>query len=278
MPERSPSVMPLVMGIVNVTPDSFSDGGRFLEADAAVAHGLQLLAEGAAILDVGGESTRPGAAPVPVDEEIRRVIPVVERLVEHGRVSIDTRRAEVARAAVGVGATLINDVSASLWPVAAELGVGWVAMHMQGEPGTMQAEPTYTDVVAEVAPEGKVDEVQRLRASGAVVAMVGDGVNDAAALASADLGLAMGTGTDAAIEASDLTLVSGDLRTAATAIRLARRTLRTIRGNLVWAFGYNVAMIPLAMAGLLTPLLAGAAMALSSVFVVSNSLRLKTFR
>ena len=150
MPERSPSVMPLVMGIVNVTPDSFSDGGRFLEADAAVAHGLQLLAEGAAILDVGGESTRPGAAPVPVDEEIRRVIPVVERLVEHGRVSIDTRRAEVARAAVGVGATLINDVSASLWPVAAELGVGWVAMHMQGEPGTMQAEPTYTDVVAEV--------------------------------------------------------------------------------------------------------------------------------
>ena len=135
-----------------------------------------------------------------------------------------------------------------------------------------------TDVVAEVAPEGKVDEVQRLRASGAVVAMVGDGVNDAAALASADLGLAMGTGTDAAIEASDLTLVSGDLRTAATAIRLARRTLRTIRGNLVWAFGYNVAMIPLAMAGLLTPLLAGAAMALSSVFVVSNSLRLKTFR
>ncbi|MEI6373596.1 MAG: heavy metal translocating P-type ATPase [Actinomycetes bacterium] len=135
-----------------------------------------------------------------------------------------------------------------------------------------------SDVIAGVLPEGKVDEVQRLQREGAVVAMVGDGVNDAAALAIADLGLAMGTGTDAAIEASDLTLVSGDLRSAATAIRLSRRTLRTIRGNLWWAFGYNVAMIPLAMAGLLTPLLAGAAMALSSVFVVSNSLRLRTFR
>jgi len=134
------------------------------------------------------------------------------------------------------------------------------------------------DVISDVLPAGKVDCVRALQESGAVVAMVGDGINDAAALATADLGLAMGTGTDAAIEASDLTLVSGDLRTAATAIRLSRRTLRTIRGNLVWAFGYNVAMIPLAMAGLLTPLLAGAAMALSSVFVVSNSLRLRRFR
>src|SRR5579872_2989497 len=126
------------MGVVNVTPDSFSDGGRYLDTGAAIAHGQRLIAEGADVIDVGGESTRPGAEPVDAAVETARIVPVIAALAPDARVSVDTRKAEVAQAAVDAGATLINDVSASLWPVAASAGVGWVAMHMRGTPATMQ--------------------------------------------------------------------------------------------------------------------------------------------
>jgi dihydropteroate synthase len=147
----------LVMGIVNVTPDSFFDGGRFLDAEAAVAHALQLVEQGAEIIDVGGESTRPGALPVAEPEELRRVMPVIERLA--GRIkapiSIDTVKPGVARAALAAGASIVNDVAAhreddALWRLVAEAGAGYVVMHAQGTPQTMQAHPVYTDVVREV--------------------------------------------------------------------------------------------------------------------------------
>src|SRR5690606_32297341 len=141
---------PLVMGILNVTPDSFSDGGQYLDHEAAVAHGLEMAAEGADVVDVGGESTRPGAEPVDAATELARVVPVVAALAPHVRVSIDTVKPDVAAAAVEAGATLVNDVSCTLDGVAAELGVGWVAMHSRGDPRTMQTLTDYDDVVAEV--------------------------------------------------------------------------------------------------------------------------------
>jgi len=185
--------------------------------------------------------------------------------IERSRLTVRDRvkrsSGEAVRELEALGLTpilLTGDSAATADAVAAEVGIRRVR--------------------AEVYPDQKADEIRRLQAEGRVVAMVGDGVNDAPALAQADLGLAIGTGTDVAIEASDLTLVSGDLRAAVDAIRLARKTLRTIEGNLFWAFGYNVAAIPLAVAGLLSPIVAAGAMAASSLFVVANSLRLRRFR
>ena len=154
-----------MMGILNVTPDSFSDGGLWLDRDRAVARAQVMIEEGADVVDVGGESTRPGADPVTVDEELRRVVPVIEALAGQIRLSVDTTKPEVAEAAVEAGASLINDVSASLWPVAARTGAGWVAMHRQGSPTTMQSDPHYDDVVAEVTGL-LVDRAREARAAG----------------------------------------------------------------------------------------------------------------
>ncbi|NGO76659.1 copper-translocating P-type ATPase [Streptomyces sp. YC504] len=225
-----------------------------------VGRGALLAAEGipvpAELAAASGEAAEQGRTAVLVawDGSVRAVLAVADTVKPSSAEAVARLRA------LGLKPILLTgDNAAVARAVAAEVGIA---------PG---------DVIAEVLPQDKVEVVRRLQAEGRAVAMVGDGVNDAAALATADLGLAMGTGTDAAIQAGDLTLVRGDLRVAADAIRLARRTLATIKGNLFWAFGYNVAALPLAAAGLLNPMIAGAAMAFSSVFVVSNSLRLRRF-
>ncbi|WJV47943.1 heavy metal translocating P-type ATPase [Streptomyces flavofungini] len=233
-----------------------------VEGHAVLVGREQLLAEWAMELPEGlkrakGEAERAGRTAIAVawDGEARAVLEVADAVKETSPEAIRRLRA------LGLTPILLTgDNAAVAASVAAEVGI----------------DPEH--VIAEVLPQDKVDVVKRLQGEGRSVAMVGDGVNDAAALAQADLGLAMGTGTDAAIEAGDLTLVRGDLRAAADAIRLSRRTLGTIKSNLFWAFAYNVGALPLAAAGLLNPMIAGAAMAFSSVFVVGNSLRLRGFQ
>ena len=267
---------PIARAIVAAAPDGISGSGGVegfasidglgvqgvVDGHAAVVGRPQLLTQWS--IELGPElegalatAQATGATPVAVgwDGQARGILTVSD--------SVKTSSAQAISRLRELGLTpwlLTGDNAEAARTIAAEVGID--AEH----------------VIADVMPADKVDVVRRLQGEGRVVAMVGDGVNDAAALATADLGMAMGTGTDVAIEASDLTLVRGDLRVAPDAIRLARRTLATIKGNLFWAFGYNVAALPLAAAGLLNPMLAGAAMALSSVFVVTNSLRLRGFR
>ena len=211
----------------------------------------------------------------------------VPEVLEVARREAEARGETVVALAVdgsAVGLVALSDAikpsSGSAVAGLARLGLRPVLMTGDNEAAarTVAGQLGITDVVSGLLPAGKVAAVEALRRDGAVVAMVGDGVNDAPALAAADLGIALGTGADVAIEAADLTLVSGDVGGVVDAIRLSRRTLATIKGNLAWAFAYNVAAIPLAAAGLLNPMVAGAAMAFSSVFVVSNSLRLRRFR
>jgi dihydropteroate synthase len=163
------------MGVLNVTPDSFSDGGRWLDPEAAVEHGRRMIAEGADIIDVGGESTRPGARPVDAGEEARRVVPVIRALAGHAPVSVDTRKEAVARLAIEAGATMINDVSASLWPVAAEAGAAWVAMHMPADPEVMALHAHYRDVLGEVR-DYLVARAERARAAGVPEVWIDPGI------------------------------------------------------------------------------------------------------
>ncbi|MGZ2359137.1 heavy metal translocating P-type ATPase [Streptomyces sp. 372A] len=231
---------------------------------------------------VDGHAVLVGREQLLAEWEIRLPADLAARKAEAeaaGRTAIAVAWDGEARAVVEV-ADAVKDTSAEAITRLRRLGLTPILLtgDNRAVAESVAAEVGIGEVYAEVMPQDKVDVVKRLQAEGRSVAMVGDGVNDAAALAQADLGLAMGTGTDAAIEAGDLTLVRGDLRAAADAIRLARRTLSTIRTNLFWAFAYNVAALPLAAAGLLNPMIAGAAMAFSSVFVVGNSLRLRRFR
>ncbi|GHJ42970.1 carbonate dehydratase [Catellatospora sp. TT07R-123] len=294
------------MSLVDVATSGGTDRARALRlagaAEAASEHPIaQAIAAAAAAAGdlpaVAGFASTQGLGVTGTVDGVGVVVGRPALLAEHGLAipaELDAARQQAERAgrtavlagwegqarAVFAVADAVKPTSAAA--IAGLRALGLTPVLLTGDNRTVAAaiaaEVGIDQVIAEVLPAGKVDEIRRLQAAGRVVAMAGDGVNDAAALAAADLGLAMGTGADAAIEAADLTLVRGDLTAAVDAIRLSRRTLATIRTNLFWAFAYNVAALPLAALGLLNPMIAGAAMALSSVFVVSNSLRLRGFR
>ena len=305
--DKTGTVTTGAMSLVEVLPADGEDGGAALRLAGAVedasehpiaraiaagawerAGALPAVTEFSNLEGVGVQGTAGGHAVlvgresllcergVTLPAELRAARPAMERA---GRTVVAVAWDGRARALLAVSDT-VKPTSAAAVRRLRELGLRPVLLTGDNERAAraVATEVGIDEVIAAVLPAGKVDVITRLQAEGRTVAMVGDGVNDAPALAAADLGLAMGTGTDVAIQASDLTLVRGDLHAAADAIQLARRTLRTIKGNLFWAFAYNVAALPLAAAGLLNPMIAGATMALSSLFVVSNSLRLRSFR
>jgi Cu+-exporting ATPase len=304
--DKTGTVTTGTMRLVDVVPGTGTDPAQVLRLAGAVEDAAEhpvavAIASGArqtaALPAVQSFRATPGLGVQGIVEDHAVVVGRPSWLVEQWALPLDGGLEAACRAVEAGGRTAIAVawdgrvrgmlvVSDTVKPTSAEavrdlISLGLRPVLLTGDnaraAGSIAAAVGIDDVRYEVLPAQKAAVVTDLQADGRVVAMVGDGVNDAAALAQADLGIAMGTGTDAAIEASDITLVRGDLRAAADAIRLSRRTLRTIKGNLFWAFAYNVAAIPLAMAGLLNPLIAGAAMAFSSVFVVSNSLRLRRF-
>jgi dihydropteroate synthase len=238
------------MGVVNVTPDSFSDGGRFLDHAAAIAHSRAAVADGADWVDVGGESTRPRAEPVPVDEELRRVLPVVEALAADGvAVSIDTRKPQVARAAVAAGARMVNDVSATLGELAGELGAAYVAMHMLGDPRTMQDEPRYGDVVVEVR-DLLAAWADAARAAGAPEVWIDPGIGFGKTLAHnldllANLDVLVATGYPVVVGTSRKTML-GTLAARADASGVVPSPSDRLEGSLataVWAAWRGAAMV-----------------------------------
>jgi dihydropteroate synthase len=243
--------MTLVMGVLNVTPDSFYDGGRWQDEAAAIAQGARMVDEGADIVDVGGESTRPGANAVDEDEELRRVVPVVRGLAEElagrARISVDTRKRAVAEAAIKAGATILNDISASLWPVAAASGAGWVAMHMKGEPRDMMSRAIYADVVGEVK-AFLLDRAERAAGEGVKEIWVDPGIGFAKTTAHnltilAHLDELVATGWPVAVGLSRKRFTGALAGGGESSPAPAEERLEASLAGAVWAMASGVAMV-----------------------------------